>query len=294
MKFSIFQDSRIGGRANNEDRLAYRYTSDALLMVLADGMGGHGHGDLAAEAVVQSIITAFDEQAKPRLADPYHFLAEAMTDAHAAIHAQVGMQMLVDQPRTTCVICLVQDGIAIWTHAGDSRLYVIRNGHTLIRSRDHSRVQTLIDDGLVAEDEARSHPMRNVLTCCLGGDQTPRFELSRKQPLVGGDIVLLCSDGVWGPLADDQPLLALADADAFEAVPQLLDQIESIAGPNRDNLSIIVLAWADSHHIDPPAPPPRRDIPAEVHVPSGQDWTDEDINRAIETIRARMRAKELL
>ena len=85
MKFSIYQDSRIGGRANNEDRLGYRYTSDTLIMVLADGMGGHGHGDLAAEAVVRSVIAAFDQQARPRLADPYGFLVAAMTDAHAAI-----------------------------------------------------------------------------------------------------------------------------------------------------------------------------------------------------------------
>lgn len=290
MKFSIFQDSRIGGRASNEDRLGYRYTSEALLMVLADGMGGHGHGDLAAEAVVRSIIAAFEQQARPRLDDPYHFLATAMTDAHAAIHAQVGMRLLVDQPRTTCVICIVQDAVAIWAHAGDSRLYVLRHGRLLARTRDHSRVQAMIDDALLAEDEARSHPARNVLTGCLGGDQTPRFDLSRKTPLQAGDVVLLCSDGVWAPLDDDQPLVTLSDRDAIKAAPEILDRVESTAGPGRDNLSLLVMVWADSHL--PAVPAPRRADPAPAADSSSPAWTDEEIDRAIETIRARMNTKE--
>jgi len=290
VKFSIFQDSRIGGRANNEDRLGYRYTSEALLMVLADGMGGHGHGDLAAEAVVRSVIAAFEQQARPRLDDPYHFLATAMTDAHAAIHAQVGMRLLVDQPRTTCVICIVQDGVALWAHAGDSRLYVLRHGRLLTRTRDHSRVQAMIDDALLAEDEARGHPARNVLTGCLGGDQTPRFDLSRKTPLQVGDVVLLCSDGVWAPLDDDQPLVALSDRDAIKAAPEMLDGVESTAGPGCDNLSLLVMVWADSHR--PATPAPRREDPAPADDSPCPVWTDEAIDRAIETIRARMNTKE--
>ncbi|MDP2168899.1 MAG: serine/threonine-protein phosphatase [Rhodocyclaceae bacterium] len=292
MKFSIYQDSRIGGRANNEDRLGYRYTSETLIMVLADGMGGHGHGDLAAEAVVRSVIAAFDQQAQPRLADPYGFLVAAMTDAHAAIHAQVGMRMLVDQPRTTCVICIVQDGIAIWAHAGDSRLYLMRRGRLLTRTRDHSRVQALIDDGLLAEDEARFHPARNILTGCLGGDQTPRFDLSRKTPLKSGDVVLLCSDGVWAPLDDDQPLVALSDRDAIKAAPEMLNRVESSAGPGRDNLSLIVMIWADGSRTDSvSATPSRNDSPA-APASTSQTWSDQDIDRAIATIRARIGDKE--
>ncbi|MDI6746644.1 MAG: protein phosphatase 2C domain-containing protein [Rhodocyclaceae bacterium] len=292
MKFSIYQDSRIGGRANNEDRLGYRYTSETLIMVLADGMGGHGHGDLAAEAVVRSVIAAFELQAQPRLADPYGFLVEAMTDAHAAIHAQVGMRMLVDQPRTTCVICIVQDGIAIWAHAGDSRLYVLRHGRLLSRTRDHSRVQAMIDDGLLAEDEARIHPARNILTGCLGGDQTPRFDLSRKTPLKSGDIVLLCSDGVWAPMADDQPLVALADRDAIKAAPEMLNRVEAAAGPGRDNLSLIVMVWADSSCPSTATATPHHKAHSAAVSATSQTWSDEDIDRAIETIRARLGDQE--
>lgn len=289
MKFSIFQDSRIGGRPSNQDRQGYRHTGEALLMVLADGMGGHGHGEVAAEAAVRSVVAAFDLQARPRLADPHAFLAGAMAGAHAAIRAQSGLRQLDDKPRTTCVICVVQDSIATWAHAGDSRLYVLRRGRVLARTHDHSRVQGLIDDGLLAEDAARNHPERHILTSCLGGDQPPRLEFSRKTPLMRGDVVLLCSDGVWGPLADDAPLAALSDCATLQAAPQLLDRVESAAGPGGDNLSLIVLAWADNYRIKEPAPTQNGPPPP---GPPEENLTDEDIDRAIETIRARLRAKE--
>jgi len=243
MKFSIFQESRIGGRPYNEDRLGYRYTSDALVMVLADGLGGHGHGEVAAETAVRSIIGAFDRHAKPRLINPGYFLADAMAGAHMAILAQSGIRQLDDLPRTTCVACVVQDGVAICVHAGDSRLYLLRQGKVLMQTHDHSRVQTLVDEGALPAAGARHHPARNVLTSCLGSDQQPRFEFSDKTPLLFGDRLVLCSDGIWGPLPDDTPLLALSRQDAAKAAPHLLDHIESIAGTGRDNLSLILLAW---------------------------------------------------
>lgn len=247
MKFSIFQESRIGGRSHNEDRIGYRYTSDALAMVLCDGLGGHGYGELAADTATRSVISIFDRQAKPRLANPAHFLADAMAGAHTAVLAQTGIRQLDDLPRTTCVTCVVQDGVAYWAHAGDSRLYVLRQGKVFFRTRDHSRVQAMVNDGKLSAGGARSHPARNVLTSCLGSDQSPRFEFAEPLPLMRGDILILCSDGVWGPLASDEPLAALYGQDAAQAAPRLLDRIETGAGPGRDNLSMILLAWNSNH-----------------------------------------------
>lgn len=282
MKFAIFQDSRIGGRALNEDRLGYRYTSDALVMVAADGLGGHGYGELAAEAAVRSIVATFDRQATPRLADPAHFLADALSGAHVAIRAQAGLRRLDDQPRTTCVACVIQDGIALWGHAGDSRCYLLRDGRVAFRTRDHSRVQALVDEGRLAADAARDHPQRNILTSCLGGDQAPRFEFSARTPLERGDVLLLCTDGVWGPLGDDAPLLALAarrGGEATRQAPRLLDRVESVAGSGRDNLSLIVLAWDEERRVPPDA--------AEAAT-----WTQDDFQRTINTTTQRLHAKD--
>jgi serine/threonine protein phosphatase PrpC len=279
MKFSIFQESRIGGRALNEDRVGYRYTSDALVMVVADGLGGHGHGEIAAEAAVRSIIATFDRQAKPRLADPAHFLADALSGAHVAIRAQAGLRQLADRPRTTCVACVIQDGIALWGHAGDSRLYLLRSGGIATQTRDHSRVQALVDEGRLSLSAARDHPQRNVLTSCLGGEQQPRFEFSPRIPLERDDILLLCTDGVWGPLADEAPLLALAGRTATQAAPQLLDRVESVAGSGRDNLSLIVLAWDE-------------DKRSAATPPESKPWTPEDFSRTVNTTHTRLHAKD--
>lgn len=257
MKFSIFQDSRIGGRGNNEDRIGYRYTREALIMVLCDGLGGHGHGEVAAEAAVRSIITAFDQQAKPRLADPERFLANAMTGAHTAILAQSGIRQLDDLPRTTCITCVVQDGVARWAHAGDSRLYLLRGGKVAARTRDHARLNSA---------------SRNVLTSCLGSDALPQIDHAAAAPLTRGDVILLCSDGVWGPLANDTPLLQLAAHNTVQAAPGLLDRIESMAGPGRDNLSLLLMSWEDER-------------PASA-------WNQEDFTRTLNTTYAHLHDKE--
>lgn len=291
MKFSIFQDSRIGGRPNNEDRLGYRHTAAALLMVIADGMGGHGHGEVAAEAAVRSIVAAFERAARPRLADVSAFLADALNGAHAAIHTQCGLRRLAGSPRTTCTVCVVQDSVAAWAHAGDSRLYVLRRGQVLARTRDHSRARVLIDEGLLTEADARGHPARNLLTACLGGEQPPRVELSRRTPLMRGDVVALCSDGVWSALPDDAAFAALSTDDALRAAPGLLDRAAALAGPGGDNLSLIVLAWADDYPLDDTGPP-SVDPGATLPGAYGDPCSDDEINRAIQTIRARLGTKE--
>lgn len=257
MKFSIFQDSRIGGRSNNEDRLGYRYTREALVMVVADGLGGHGHGEVAAEAAVRSIIASFDRQAAPRLADPAAFLAEALAGAHSAILAQSGIRHLEDLPRTTCVVCVIQDGVARWGHSGDSRLYLLRHGRVVARTRDHAHL---------------SPASRHVLTSCLGGDYPPRLDYSERTPLQHGDVLLLCTDGVWGPLPDEELLAALSLGEIAKAGPAFLDRIESLAGPGRDNLSLIALTWTGA------SPTP--------------GWTEEDFARTLNTTHTRLHATD--
>jgi len=148
MRFSIFQESRKGGREANQDRTGYAYTRDALLMVIADGMGGHLHGEVASQIAAQLLTEAFQREAKPKLADPFGFLQKSITDAHFALGDYAKARRLIESPRTTCVACVVQDSTAFWAHVGDSRLYHIREGRIQAQTRDHSRVQMLVDQHL--------------------------------------------------------------------------------------------------------------------------------------------------
>jgi serine/threonine protein phosphatase PrpC len=175
MKFAIAQESRRGGRQANEDRVAHRRSGDALLMVVADGLGGHQHGELAAQMAVDHLGAAFAAQARPRLPNPHFFLVRAVEGAHAAIVHEARARGLRDFPRTCIAACVVQDGRAHWTHIGDCRVYVLRAGRILARTRDHSVVQRLVDEGRIREEAAGSHPERNRLFQCVGGVQVPQF-----------------------------------------------------------------------------------------------------------------------
>ena len=177
-----------------------------------------------------------------------------MTNAHHAITDFADAHNLKDSPRTTCVACIVQDNIAYWAHAGDSRLYLMRDGRVLLHTRDHSRVQLLKDQGVINEAQAAVHPDRNKVYSCLGGRKTPEIEFSRKTPLEAGDVLALCTDGVWGVIPGEMLAVALKTDNLMQAVPMLLGQADIRGGPNADNLSIVAVRWEDSYREEGSSP----------------------------------------
>ncbi|MCH2218822.1 MAG: protein phosphatase 2C domain-containing protein [Dechloromonas sp.] len=247
MRFTIYQESRIGGRANNEDRTTYCYSRDALLMVVADGMGGHHYGEIAAQIAVQTLADAFQREARPLLADPFRFLLKGMTNAHHAILDYTARHKLSDTPRTTCVACVVQDNVAYWAHAGDSRLFLMRDGRVMAQTKDHSRIRLLIEEGMITEAQAAFHPDRNKIYSCLGSPTPPEIEFSRKTPLNHGDILVLCTDGLWGEISGDMMAVALKGTNLLQTIPMILNQADAKGGPHRDNLSVVAVRWEDAY-----------------------------------------------
>ena len=161
--------SLLGGREENQDRVAVVANEQAALLVVVDGMGGHANGAKAAEVTQQVITEAFAQTPQP-LFDPLGFLHLTLGRAHEEV-VKLGAQLPIEQrPRATCAVCLVQQGAAWWAHIGDSRLYHLRHGTLVARSRDHSHVELLLREGLITADQAQTHPMRNFVECCLGGD----------------------------------------------------------------------------------------------------------------------------
>jgi len=296
MKFTIYQESRIGKRASNQDRIAYCYSRDALLMVLADGMGGHLHGEVAAQIAVQYLTEYFQREARTRVADPFLFLSRGLTNAHNAIIDYAAERGLPEAPRTTCVACVVQDSVAYWAHAGDSRLYVLRGARVLAQTRDHSRVQMMIDSGQISEAEAAHHPSRNRVFSCLGGNQSPQIDFSRKTPLLAGDAVVLCTDGFWSPLDAKDVIRGFAGTNVRQAAPRLMDQAEALAGDTCDNLSLIAMSWEEDYaEATTVGGVQTQTMPLDTHTtqmegfernrPREPDLTDDDIERAIAEIQ---------
>lgn len=295
MKFTLVQDSRIGARAYQQDRIGHWSTRTSLLLAVADGMGGHEHGDLAAQVAIDHLSVEFRRDAKPRLADPDVFLFRSLGRAHAAIQLESQRLRLSEPPATVIVACVVQDGYAYWNHVGDSRLYLIRNGRIVSRTRDHSRVQQLVDEGRIREEAIPSHPDRNKLLQCLGGIQTPRIEPASSARLAKNDVLLLCSDGLWGPLTQRQILGALLSKDLKSAVEDLSSLAVARAGADCDNVSALAVLWGEDEvaPITEPQTLPAHDLPTRPQDLGSAEtaylrMTDEEIERAIAEIRAKV------
>ena len=294
MRFSIFQQSNIGGRKVNQDRLAYSYSRDVLLMVLADGMGGHARGEIAAEVAVSTINNRFQAEARTALRRPKEFLDAAIHAAHRAIVAFADKNDMLECPRTTVVACIVQSGRAYWAHVGDSRLYLFRAGALLTATQDHSRVQQMIDAGVLTPEAATTHPDRNKIYNCLGGVMPPGITHSDEWALDIGDSLMLSTDGFWGQLNADFIAGKLVREDVVSLVPKLIEQAERKAGTSSDNLSVLAFTW-ERQDEDPAGQDNTVTAPIEGFTSSmnttqemaasKDEISDDDIERAIAEIQ---------
>lgn len=241
MKFSVFQVSRKGGREKNEDRMGYCYTRGACIFLLADGMGGHPQGEVAAQLALQTMAAMFQKEARPKLADVSAFLSTALMTAHRQILHYAVEKGLLETPRTTMVAAVVQAGVVTWIHCGDSRLYLVRQGELLARTRDHSFFEQ--HRGAVASSKVPAVVNRNILFTCLGSPSKPMFEVSGPVVLQQGDKLMLCSDGLWDCLDDADITYQLAHKPVSEAVPDLVEKALYKAGDHSDNVTCIAMAW---------------------------------------------------
>lgn len=238
MKFSVFQVSRKGGREKNEDRMGYCYTRESGLFVLADGMGGHPEGEVAAQLALQTISALYQKEAKPIVRDVTEFLSSALMAAHHQIIRYASEKGMLDTPRTTLVAAIVQGNTATWVHCGDSRLYIVRDHALLTRTRDHSYMEQH-SAGVIRLDRIN----RNILFTCLGSPTKPVFDITGPITLQQGDKILLCSDGLWGNLQDADLVRELSAKSVSDAVPDLVEQALRAGGEHSDNVTVIALEW---------------------------------------------------
>lgn len=238
MKFSVFQVSRKGGREKNEDRMGYCYTRESCLFVLADGMGGHPEGEVASQLALQTVSALYQKEAKPALKDVPAFLGASLMAAHHQIIRYAGDKGMLDTPRTTLVVAVVQDGTVTCVHCGDSRLYVVRDHGLLTRTRDHSYMEHQ-PPGVVRMDRIN----RNILFTCLGSPTRPVFDITGPITLQQGDKIMLCSDGLWGTVGEAEIVEQLAGHPVSDAVPDLAERALRNGGARCDNVTVLAMEW---------------------------------------------------
>ena len=245
MQVDYAELSLVGHRQENQDRVSIIAEPDSLLMAVVDGMGGHSEGERAAEVTVETLREAFHENSRP-IFDPQGFLTLALGRAHDAVVALGQDHALDHRPRATCAVCLVQDQGTYWAHIGDSRIYLLRYGRVLSRTRDHSHVELLLREGLITEEEIKDHPMRNFVECCLGGEAAlPDMSITAKKGLQEGDILLICTDGLWSGLEDEDigDLTKDAKRPLEQALKDLGERAVDSNAPYSDNTTAAALRW---------------------------------------------------
>ena len=297
MRFSVYQVSRKGGREKNEDRMGYCYTRDAGLFALADGMGGHPEGEVASQLALQTLAAMFQRDAKSTLADPTRFLNESIVAGHHQLLRYATQKALLDTPRTTIVACVLQGNAAFWAHCGDSRLYLVRAGKLVARTRDHSYTELQETMSQVVPIGERFN--RNVLFTCLGSPGKPVVDTVGPMLMQKGDRILLCSDGLWGNVSDAEVTELLSQRALSDAVPELVEMALRVGGARCDNVTVLAMEWESAENSDNAVGISTQDLGDEVFASTiqasvaGQDMADElddaEIERSIREINDAIR-----
>ena len=245
MNLGIAVLSRPGVRATNEDACGWWQAGGPACCVLSDGAGGHGGGDLASQLSVRSVLQGFAE--RPHVGAPT--LSGLLTRANQAVlDAQRAGGVAADMRATLVVLTIDPPSRrAIWAHAGDSRLYWLRDGNVLWRSRDHTLFQSLLDAGFATEDQRERHAGVDMLTTALGSADAFRPEVAGEPvELRDGDAFLLCSDGLWRAARDELIVRTLEfSASPQDWLDQLAEHVVACAAPSQDNYSALAV-WCGS------------------------------------------------
>lgn len=187
-----------GMREINEDSCGVSQYGNTYCFVVADGLGGHGKGEVASSLAVEKVCELFMEKGFSK-----KFFDEAFKCVQQTILQKQYESRSMAQMKTTLVILVVHDGKADWAYIGDSRLYCFKNGCKKLRSLDHSVPQMLVMTGDIKESEIRHHPDRNRLMRVLGVQgEEPRYEVGENVKINGNMAFLLCTDGYWELIED--------------------------------------------------------------------------------------------
>lgn len=219
MNVRIATLSDIGGRANNDDTVSFRQKDGSAWIFVGDGLGGYAGGRMASEAAARTVM---EESHKGSMLtdDRLMEVAGKANEAVWKLQAEKGGKM-----KTTLVLLTIEDGRARWMHIGDSRLYHFHCGHLQKQTMDHSVSQMAVLMGEIGQNEIRFHEDRNRVLRALGGDNA-RPELSPTVILTSGeDVFLLCTDGFWEYVFEEEMEAMLRRADGPE---QWLKEMEAL------------------------------------------------------------------
>ncbi len=244
MQLEILVLSKVGGRQVNEDACGFWSSPEACFCVLSDGLGGHYGGDVASKLVVQHALDWFRETPECSARS----IEASLRSANVAIMHEQRQDPQLASMRATAVVLAIdtEQSSAIWGHIGDSRLYCFRQGNIIMQTRDHSVLQNMVDAGYMQPKDVRTSPLRNKLFAALGDEHSEPCIEPIKFQIQDGDVFLLCSDGLWEYVEEDDMERTLgASASAADWLRALESQVLERGHKGQDNYSAIAVWCSD-------------------------------------------------
>jgi protein phosphatase len=228
-------------RAVNEDYFGCYRIGDIDLLMIADGMGGHRGGKVASKIAVDTVREYFEAHAKDNM--PVESLIdESLSTANRMIRDYASANLELYGMGATAILLVVKGDTAYFRHLGDCRLYLIRDGKIKRLTKDHTLVQKMLDDGIITYAESLMHPERNIVNKALGG----RFYLEYDEPvgtlkLINQDRLLMCSDGLFDSMSDEEILEIAKEGDVQRCVSSLIDEANRRGG--NDNITVQLILY---------------------------------------------------
>jgi serine/threonine protein phosphatase PrpC len=245
----------IGDRSEQQDRVALltsKRHANALLAVVADGMGGRSGGRIASDQVISTADQIFQEVSEEDAGGLRGLLGQIANEAHTVI--RLTALSSEKEPHSTFVALIVRKDYAIWVHAGDSRLYFFRGGKLVHRTADQTFAAHLEAEGKVKEAAHAARHLRHLLTSALGVNRPPAIVIDEATELRVGDVFLICSDGVWTHFEDHELASLLHSLTPREASEHIVRIARARASGRGDNLALSIVKLE--------APEPRKLLPA--------------------------------
>ena len=237
----ISYDTDVGRvrRENQDSVFAKQIDDNSALLIVADGMGGHSGGKRASSSAIESIAEKILAGYRPTLSDEEaeDLLRSSIASANQSIYDDAFVNSELKGMGTTAVVALVTGSTLYTANVGDSRLYVYSNGVLNQITIDHSYVESLVSKGLISKDEAKTHPQKNIITRAVGSDEIVDIDIF-KNAVSKDDVILVCSDGLYGTVSEDD-IIEVLSGDIQDSAKRLV----SIANENggRDNISVIAV-----------------------------------------------------
>jgi len=281
--------SQRGDRKINQDRCEIFTHKNIKVLVLADGMGGHPKGEVAAQILVDTTYHLLNNVSEDNF-DINTFINNVFNTAHRQI-INYGLKKKPQiHPRTTAVIVVIQDDQMVWSHLGDSRTYLFRHGRAHMRTLDHTRVEHLRLSGQIEDSDSQSLASgRSGVSRCLGGlKKMHSIEITPPIQLQDGDLIMMCSDGVWSQLqaTELEASMITKSIPLTDRINNLINKAVEAGSPNSDNATALALCWHSKEQRQKPRTSHNKDASLKADADSNKEnQADNDVDSAIDLLR---------